>query len=378
MPGNTFGHTFRVTTFGESHGPAVGAVIDGCPAGLPLAEGDIQPELDRRRPGQSSITTARQEADRVEILSGVFEGHTTGAPICLLVRNADARSRDYEKIKDLFRPGHADYTWFAKYGRRDWRGGGRASARETVGRVAAGAVARKLLAGEGIFIIGYTCQVGDIVMPPMAEVTLAQVEASPVRCPDPEAAARMVALIEQVRSERDSIGSAAEIIARGVPAGLGEPVFDKLKGDLAKALVSLPAVVGFEYGSGFAATHMRGTQHNDAFVMKDGRVGTATNRHGGMLGGISTGEPIVLRVAIKPTPSIPTPQRTVDIHGAPQEIVVTGRHDPCLAPRFVPVGEAMVALVLADHLLRWNAIGRAVGVGQEPVAGQSEAREEGP
>jgi len=359
MPGNTFGHTFRVTTFGESHGPAVGVVIDGCPPHLALSEADIQPELDRRRPGQSNVTTARQETDRVEILSGVFEGYTTGTPICLLVRNEDVRSRDYSDIKDLFRPGHADYTYLAKYGRRDYRGGGRASARETVGRVAAGAVARKLLAREGISVIAYTCQVGDIIMAPMEGVTFEQVESNPVRCPDKAAAARMEELILKVRSEQDSIGSAVELVARGVPAGLGEPVFDKLKADLAKALMSLPAVVGFEYGSGFRAVTMRGTEHNDAFVMKGDRVGTRTNRHGGMLGGISSGEPLVMRVAIKPTSSIPKPQETIDVYGRPQTIRTTGRHDPCLAPRFVPIGEAMLALVLADHLLRWNAIGRA-------------------
>lgn len=364
MPGNTFGHTFRITTFGESHGAAVGVVIDGCPPRLPLSEQDIQPELDRRRPGQSAITTARQEADRVEILSGVFEGQTTGTPICMIVRNEDARPRDYSDVKDLFRPGHADYPYLAKYGIRDYRGGGRASARETVGRVAAGAVAKKLIAQEGMRVIAYTYQVGDVIMSPVdpEAVTTEMVEANAVRCPDPEAARRMEQLIQEVRSEQDSIGSAVELIATGVPAGLGEPVFDKLKADLAKALMSLPAVVGFEYGSGFRAVTMRGSEHNDAFVMKgkgsDARVGTPTNRHGGMLGGISSGEPIVMRVAIKPTSSIPKPQQTVDIHGQPATIRTKGRHDPCLAPRFVPMGEAMVALVLADHLLRWNAMGR--------------------
>jgi len=365
MPGNTFGHTFRITTFGESHGPAVGVIIDGCPPHLPLSEADIQPELDRRRPGQSAVTTARQEADRVEILSGVFEGQTTGVPICLMVRNEDARSRDYSEIKDLFRPGHADYTYLAKYGRRDYRGGGRASARETVARVAAGAVAKKLVAREGIAVIGFTCQVGDIIMSPVENVTLEMVESNPVRCPDPGAAPKMEELILKVRSERDSIGGAVELRATGVPAGLGEPVFDKLKADFAKALLSIPAVVGFEYGVGFGAVRMRGTECNDAFTMKGDRVGTKTNRHGGMLGGISSGEPIILRVAIKPTSSIPTPQETIDIYGKPQTISTKGRHDPCLAPRFVPVGEAMVALVLADHLLRWNTIGRA---GEESAA----------
>ncbi len=362
MPGNSFGHSFRITTFGESHGTAVGVVIDGCPPGIPLAEEDIQRELDRRRPGQSLIASARQETDAAEILSGVFEGVTTGTPIAVLVRNEDARSRDYAAIKDLFRPGHADYTYLAKYGVRDYRGGGRASARETIGRVAAGAIAKKLLGYEGVSVLGYTCQVGDVKMPTMERMTLEQVEASPVRCPDPETAAAMENLIKQVRSERDSIGSAVEIVARGVPAGLGEPVFDKLKADLAKALVSVPAVVGFEYGSGFAAVPSRGTQHNDPIIRRQTGsggapvIGTRTNNAGGMLGGISTGEPIVVRVALKPTASIPQPMETVDTQGNPQTIVTKGRHDPCLAPRFVPIGEAMVALVLADHLLRQRAI----------------------
>lgn len=371
MPGNSFGHTFRITTFGESHGPAVGVIVDGCPPHLPLSESDIQPDLDRRRPGQSSITTARQEGDEVEILSGVFEGVTTGTPICMMVRNKDARSRDYSEIKDLFRPGHADHTYLEKYGTRDYRGGGRASARETVGRVAAGAVAKKLLAGEGIAVVAYTCQVGDIVMePPASAVTLSQVEANPVRCPDAEAAARMEALIHAVRAEQDSIGGAVELAAYRVPAGLGEPVFDKLKADLAKAMLSLPAVVGFEYGSGFAAASMRGSEHNDLYEMRDGDVRTQTNRHGGMLGGISSGEPIVMRVAIKPTSSIPMAQDTLDVYGDSREISTKGRHDPCLVTRFVPMGEAMVALVLADHLLRWNAMGRA-GVEKPVPRGQA-------
>lgn len=365
MPGNSFGQSFRITTFGESHGPAVGVVVDGCPPGIPLAEEDIQRELDRRRPGQSRITTARQEPDAAEILSGVFEGVTTGTSIAILVRNEDARSRDYNAIKDVFRPGHADYTYLAKYGVRDYRGGGRASARETVGRVAAGAIAKKLLGYEGVTVIGYTCQVGDIVMPPMDGVTAEQVESNAVRCPDPDTAARMEALILSVRSELDSIGSAVQIVARGVPVGLGEPVFDKLKADFAKALLSVPAVVGFEYGAGFAAVGMRGSQHNDAIVRKQtgagslAEIGTRTNNAGGMLGGISTGEPILIRVAIKPTASIPQPMETVDIQGNPQTITTKGRHDSCLAPRFVPIGEAMVALVLADHLLRQRETGRA-------------------
>jgi chorismate synthase len=362
MPGNSFGHTFRITTFGESHGPAVGVVVDGCPPGIEIAESDIQRDLDRRRPGQSTITTARQESDAVEIVSGVFEGLTTGTPICMIVRNKDARSRDYREIKDLFRPGHADFTYLAKYGVRDYRGGGRASARETIGRVAAGALAKKLLERVGSRVIAYTCQVGDVALPtPDAPVTLEQVEANAVRCPDPAVAAQMEALIHTVRAEHDSIGSAVELVAYGVPTGLGEPVFDKLKADLAKALLSLPAVVGFEYGSGFSAVSMRGSEHNDAYEMRDGEVRTRTNRHGGMLGGISSGEPIVMRVAIKPTSSIPKPQDTIDVYGDAHEISTKGRHDPCLAPRFIPMGEAMVALVLADHLLRQQALGRVIG-----------------
>jgi chorismate synthase len=367
MPGNSFGQAFRITTFGESHGPAVGVIIDGCPPGLPLGEADIQPDLDRRRPGQSSITTARQEGDEIEILSGTFEGVTTGTPICMMVRNKDARSRDYSNIKDLFRPGHADHTYLAKYGTRDYRGGGRASARETIGRVAAGAVAKKLLAREGADVIAYTCQIGDVVMtPPKGRVTLGAVESNPVRCPDSDAAARMEALIHEVRADQDSIGGAVELAAYGVPVGLGEPVFDKLKADLAKALLSLPAVVGFEYGSGFDAVAMRGSEHNDIYEMQSGEVRTHTNRHGGMLGGISSGEPIVMRVAIKPTSSISKSQDTLNIYGEASEISTTGRHDPCLAPRFIPMGEAMVALVLADHLLRWKAIGGGVDIPHVP------------
>jgi chorismate synthase len=359
MAGNSFGQLFRITTFGESHGPAVGVILDGCPPGLAISESDIQPDLDRRRPGQSRITTARQESDAIQILSGVFEGVTTGTPICMMVANADARSRDYSAIKDLFRPGHADHSYTAKYGVRDYRGGGRASARETIGRVAAGAVARKLLATEGVEINAWTCQVGDVVMNNDVETTRELVDANPVRCPDPATAERMIALIDKVRGERDSIGSAVRIEAKGVPAGLGEPVFDKLKADLAKALMSLPAVMGFEYGSGFDAITMRGSQNNDAFITRDGNITTETNRHGGMLGGISTGEPILMRVAIKPTPSIAREQQTVDTSGTEQTIETKGRHDPCLAPRFIPMGEAMTALVLADHLLRYRAQGKA-------------------
>jgi chorismate synthase len=360
MPGNSFGELFRVTTAGVSHGPGYLLIIDGCPPGLPLSVDDLLPDLRRRRPGQSKLVTQRKEEDVPEIWSGVFEGVTDGTPLGILFRNSDQRSGDYGDIKNLYRPGHADFTFDAKYGVRDYRGGGRSSARETVCRVAAGAVAKKLLARHGVRVLGYVKQVGDVIadVPDPAAVTLEQVEATPVRCPDPAAAARMIALIEEVRKDLDSVGGACELVAVGVPAGLGEPVFDKLKADLAKALLSLPAVTAFEYGGGFAAAAARGSAYNDAFVRKDERprrVGTATNRHGGMLGGISSGEPVVCRVAVKPTSSLPRPQPTVTRAAEPAEIVTRGRHDPCLLPRFVPMGEAMMALVLVDHLLRWRA-----------------------
>ena len=360
MPGNSFGERFRITTAGVSHGTGYVVIIDGCPPGLPLTEADLLPDLERRRPGQSKLVTQRQEADLPEIWSGVFEGHTDGTPISILFRNSDSRSTDYDAIKDLYRPGHADFTFDARFGRRDHRGGGRSSAREAICRVAAGAVAKKLLGQLGVQVLGYVRQVGDVhatIADPTA-VTLQQVEATPVRCPDPEAAARMIDLIDAVRRDRDSVGGVCELVATGVPAGWGEPVFDKLKADLAKALLSLPAVMAFEYGAGFAVASMRGSVCNDVFIPRSERtppVGTETNRHGGMLGGISTGEPVVCRVAIKPTSSLPRVQRTVDRQGQPTEIVTKGRHDPCLLPRFVVMGEAMVALVLVDHWLRWRS-----------------------
>ena len=364
MPGSTFGEIFRVTTAGESHGPANVVIIDGCPPGLPLSEEDIVPDLARRRPGQSKIVTQRKEADAPEILSGVFEGITTGAPIAIIVRNEDQRSRDYSDIKDLYRPGHADYTFDAKFGRRDYRGGGRSSARETVARVAAGAVAKKLIAQAfGGEVLGYVTQVGNIEATIPSTVTLAQVETLPdgepniVRCPDPAAAPRMIQLIEKMRKDQDSIGGVAEIVAHNVPAGLGEPVFDKLKADLGKGLFSLPAVLGVEYGAGFSVAAARGSENNDAFETDaQGRIRTRSNRHGGMLGGISSGMPIVLRAAVKPTSSLPRSQDTVTASGDATTIRTKGRHDPCLLPRFIPMAEAMVALVLADHWLRWRAI----------------------
>ena len=350
MGGSSFGTLFRLSTFGESHGVAVGVVVDGCPAGLPLAVEEIQRDLDRRRVGQSRMTSARQESDRVRILSGLFEGCTTGTPIAMLVENENARPGDYEAIKDLYRPGHADWTWDAKFGFRDWRGGGRASARETVGRVAAGAVARKLLAGAGITVVGYTLQLMHLRAQVIDED---EIERNPMRCPDPEVAAEMVAMVEQARRELDSLGGIVEVRARGVPPGLGEPVFDKLDADLAKAMLSIPAVKGFEIGDGFAAANSRGSANNDPFIRRpDGTIGTATNHAGGVLGGISTGEEIVIRVAAKPPASIARDQQTVDSSAQPSVIAVKGRHDPTVLPRLVPVAEAMVLLVLADHWLR--------------------------
>jgi chorismate synthase len=354
MPGSSFGQSFRITTAGESHGPANVVIIDGCPAGMPLSVDEIRAELARRRPGQSALVSQRSEADEPEIISGVFEGKTTGTSLAILVRNADAKSQDYAEIADKYRPGHADFGYDAKYGFRDPRGGGRASARETVVRVAAGAVAKKLIASAfGGRVLGYVVRVGDVVadVPDPTAVTLEDVERTPVRCPDAAAAARMTELIESVRKDQDSVGGVAEIVALNVPAGLGEPVFDKLKADLAKALFSIPAVVGVEYGTGFAAAAMRGSVHNDPFVPGP-PIHTETNHHGGMLGGISTGMPLLLRAALKPTSSLPREQRTVTSEGEPTTIRTRGRHDPCVLPRFVPVAEAMVAIVLADHWLR--------------------------
>jgi len=365
MSGNSFGQAFRITTAGESHGPGNVVIIDGCPPGIALSVDDLRVDLGRRRPGQSRIVTQRQEADEPEILAGVFEGRTTGTSIAILVRNEDQKSKDYSDIKDKYRPGHADYTYDQKYGFRDYRGGGRSSARETVSRVAAGVVAKKLIAQAfGGKVVGYVSQVGNIVadVADPAAVTLEQVETLPdgspniVRCPVPARAAEMVQLIEEMRKAQDSVGGVSEMVATGVPAGLGEPVFDKLKADLAKALFSLPAVVGVEYGAGFRVAAMRGSEHNDLFTAEKAggvaKVSTLSNRHGGMLGGISSGMPIVIRAAIKPTSSLPLEQNTVTQEGEATTIRTKGRHDPCLLPRFVPIGEAMIAIVLADHYLR--------------------------
>ncbi len=357
--GSSFGRLFRSSTFGESHGGGVGVVVDGCPPRLELSVEEIQRDLDRRRPGQSRLTTPRQEADRVEILSGLFEGRTLGTPIAMLVRNHDARASAYEPMKDIYRPSHADFTYEAKYGVRNWQGGGRASARETIGRVAAGAIARKLLAqAAGVEVLAWVCSVHDLehVADP-ERVTLAEVEASPTRCPDPQLAAAIAERIDQARREQDSLGGVVECVARGVPAGLGEPVFDKLEADLAKAMLSLPASKGFEIGSGFAGTRMRGSTHNDPFVPgPEGRPRTTSNRSGGVQGGISNGAPIVIRVAFKPTATISLPQQTVDRDNHAVTLEAQGRHDPCVLPRAVPMVEAMMCLTLADHYLRQRAI----------------------
>ncbi len=348
MPGNTFGQVFRATTFGESHGPAVGVVVDGVPPRLPLSEADVQKDLDRRRPGQSRVTTPRAEADRVEILSGVFEGLTTGTPIAMLIRNRDSDPSAYASFKHMFRPGHADYTFQAKYGIRDWRGSGRASGRETAGRVAAGAVARKFLETRGVRIAAYALQIGPVRA---GRVDLEVIESNPVRCPDPEAAAEMIAALEAARAAGDSVGGVVELRIQGCPAGLGDPVFEKLDARLAFAVMSIGAIKGVEIGAGFACADLRGSEFNDAFFMDRGRVRTRTNHCGGILGGISDGEEVVLRAAVRPPASIGKTQQTVTLDGAPAAISVGGRHDPCIVPRVVPVVEAMAALVLADCLL---------------------------
>jgi chorismate synthase len=353
--GSTFGQLFRLSTFGESHGGAVGVVVDGCPPRLPLSLDDIQHDLDRRRPGQSKITTPRNEPDRAEILSGLFDGQTLGSPIAIMVRNTDARPAAYADFKDIYRPSHADYTYDAKYGIRNWQGGGRASARETIGRVAAGAIARKLLARHAqVEVLAYVHRVHSIeasIDP--ARVTLADVEANIARCPDAATADTMIARIDAARRAGDSLGGVVECVCRNVPPGLGEPVFDKLEAELARAMLSLPASKGFEIGSGFAGTLLTGMEHNDPFTTDaSGRVRTTSNRSGGIQGGISNGEDIVFRVAFKPTATISQAQQTVDRDGQAVTLEARGRHDPCVLPRAVPVVEAMACLVLADHLLR--------------------------
>ncbi len=356
---NTFGQLFRVTTFGESHGGGIGVVIDGCPPRIEISEADIQRDLDRRRPGQNKLTTQRKEEDRCEILSGVFEGRTLGTPIAILVRNKDARPEDYSEIARKFRPSHADYTYEAKYGIRNWQGGGRASARETVGRVAAGAIAKKTLSAlcANFELVAYVTQIHEVTAEiDRSTVKINDVEKNVVRCPDAAAAKKMISLVEQIRDAGDSVGGVIECVARGIPPGLGEPVFDKLEADLAKAMLSIPAAKGFEIGSGFAATQMRGSQHNDAFETRAGRIRTVTNNSGGVQGGISNGEDIYFRVAFKPPATIALKQKTVTTSRRETALATRGRHDPCVLPRAVPIVEAMTALVLCDHALRQNAV----------------------
>ncbi len=349
MSGNSFGRLFTVTSFGESHGPALGCIVDGCPPGLALSETDLQVEVDRRRPGTSRFTTQRRESDTVRILSGVFEGRTTGTPIGLLVHNEDQRSRDYEKIKDRFRPGHADYTYQQKYGFRDYRGGGRSSARETVMRVAAGAIARKYLRERhGVHIQGYLAQMGPLVLEPVA---LGQVYDNPFFCPDPARIAELEALVREVREAGDSIGARVCVVASAVPVGWGEPVFGRLDADLAAAMMGINAVKGVEIGDGFACITQRGSQHRDEITP----AGFLSNHAGGILGGISSGQDIRVQLAIKPTSSITVPGRSIDLQGRPVEVVTTGRHDPCVGMRATPIAEAMMALVLMDHCLRHRA-----------------------
>jgi len=363
---SSLGKMFVLTTWGESHGPSIGCVVDGCPSGLALAEADIQRELDRRRPGTSEVVSPRKEGDKVEILSGVFQGRTVGSPIAMLVWNVDADSSKYEAIQDLARPGHADYTYAVKYGHRDWRGGGRQSARETVGRVAGGAVARKLLRLFGVEIVAYTVKIGRVKLPEGPGATAKtlpglrkRVDSSPVRCPDPGVSKRMEAEILAAKEDGDSVGGVIEAVALGVPPGLGEPVFDKLGADLGKALLSLPTVKGVEFGEGFAITDLRGSKANDIFEKRGGKIVTRTNRMGGLLGGISSGMPIVMRAAFKPASSIRKEQETVEMKtGRKRKIAVEGRHDPCVVPRAVPIVEAMVGLVLADHGIRSGMIPR--------------------
>jgi len=349
MSGSSFGKLFKITTWGESHGRGLGVVIEGCPAGLPIKESEIQLELNRRKTGQSKVTTTRKEGDQIEIMSGVFNGKTTGTPISLLVKNEDADSSKYELIKDLYRPGHADYTYDMKYGFRDYRGGGRSSARETVGRVAAGAIAKKLLAREKIKIIGFTRQVGKHTA---ETIDYKEIENNIVRCPDVKMAEKMINAIMRARKTGDSLGGIVEVVVQGVPAGLGEPVFDRLDADLAKAVMSIPAVKGVEIGAGFKSATMIGSECNDEFVMKNKKTATATNNAGGILGGISNGMDIIVKLVVKPTSSINKAQNTVTRKGKKAEIRVEGRHDPCVAPRAVPIAEAMVALTLIDHFYR--------------------------
>lgn len=350
--GNSYGNLFRITTFGESHGKAIGVIIDGCPAGMPIDEAFIQQELDRRKPGQSKITTQRKESDTFQILSGTFEGKATGTPVMILIPNEDQRSKDYSHIADKFRPSHADYTYHTKYGVRDYRGGGRSSARETAARVAAGAVAKLLLKHKGININAYVSQVGALKLEkPYQELDFSKTETTPVRCPDTETAERMFNLIDETRKKQDTIGGVVSCVASGVPAGLGEPVFDKLHAELGKAMLSINAVKGFEYGSGFEGVAMYGSQHNDEFFNEGGAIKARTNHSGGIQGGISNGEDIYFRVAFKPVATLMQDQASVNEAGETVTVSGKGRHDPCVVPRAVPIVEAMAALVIADFYL---------------------------
>ncbi|MCG6658726.1 chorismate synthase [Halomonas campisalis] len=355
MSGNTFGKLFTVTTFGESHGPALGAIVDGCPPGLPLSEADLQRDLDRRRPGTSRHTTQRREPDRVKILSGVFEGVTTGTSIGLLIENTDQRSKDYSNIKDQFRPAHADYSYHHKYGIRDYRGGGRSSARETAMRVAAGAIAKQYLATQGISVRGYMSQLGPIEI---EFKSWEAVETNPFFCPDPDKVADLEAYMDQLRRDQDSVGARISVVAEGLPPGLGEPVFDRLDAELAHGLMSINAVKGVEIGAGFASVAQRGSEHRDEMTPE----GFLSNHAGGVLGGISSGQPLIAHLALKPTSSITTPGRSIDVHGEPVEVVTKGRHDPCVGIRATPIAEAMMALTLMDHLLRHRAQNLEVSV----------------
>ncbi|MDC7127356.1 MAG: chorismate synthase [Spirochaetales bacterium] len=352
MPGNTFGKSFSITTFGESHGIAVGVIIDGLPPGIEISEEEIQIEMNRRKPGQSSVTTPRKESDKVTIVSGIFEGKTTGTPFTVILYNSDARPSAYDNIKDLFRPGHADFTYFNKYGIRDYRGSGRASGRETAGRVAAGAVAKKMLSENNITIKAYTLEAAGIRC---GEIDLDIIEDNAMRAADSKAAEEMIKKVEKLAEEGNSAGGIVECVIKNVPTGLGEPVFDKIDADLAKAVISLGGVKGIEFGAGFEASKMLGTEHND-WMDKNG---FKTNNAGGIIGGITTGCDIVFRIAVKPTSSIEQAQKTIDINGNEKEIITTGRHDPCLTPRIVPVVESMAAITIADHLLRYRAQGKA-------------------
>lgn len=349
---NSYGKLFRITTFGESHGPAIGVIIDGCPAGIEIDESFIQSELDRRRPGQSKITTQRKESDTFKILSGVFENKTTGTPLAIVIENEDQRSKDYSHLADTFRPSHADYTYEIKYGNRDYRGGGRSSARETAARVAAGAIAKLLLKTFQIDVLGFVSQVGDIKAPHYTQLDFRKTEDTIVRCPDPSTAEKMISLIDKTRKEQDTIGGMVTAVIKNCPVGLGEHVFDKLHAELGKAMLSINAVKGFEYGSGFDGIRLKGSQHNDAFYNEGGKVKTMTNHSGGIQGGISNGEDIYFNVAFKPVATIMKDQQTVDKDGNETTVAGKGRHDPCVVPRAVPIVEAMAALVMADFLLR--------------------------